>query len=149
MKDFDNIPELMAGIGQRARAASAELAHASAERKHAALIGAAHYVWQNREEIIAANAKDLDYGREKGLSPAMMDRLMLDESRIRGIVDALRAVAEQADPVGAVLAEWDRPNGLHIKRVRTPLGVIGVIYESRPNVTADAGALCLDRKSVV
>lgn len=149
MTDIVNISEMMADIGQRARAASAELGHASAERKHAALIGAAHAVWDNRDTIIEANAKDLDYGLEKGLSPAMMDRLMLNEDRIRGIVDGLRSVAEQADPVGAVLAEWDRPNGLHIKRVRTPLGVIGVIYESRPNVTADAGALCLKSGNAV
>ena len=149
MTDIVKISEMMADIGQRARAASAELGHASAERKHAALIGAAHAVWDNRDTIIEANAKDLDYGREKGLSPAMMDRLMLNEDRIRGIVDGLRSVAEQADPVGAVLAEWDRPNGLHIKRVRTPLGVIGVIYESRPNVTADAGALCLKSGNAV
>ena len=149
MTDIVNIAEMMADIGKRARAANAELGHASAERKHAALIGAAYAVWDNRAKIIEANAKDLDYGREKGLSPAMMDRLMLNEDRIRGIVDGLRSVAEQADPVGAVLAEWDRPNGLHIKRVRTPLGVIGVIYESRPNVTADAGALCLKSGNAV
>jgi glutamate-5-semialdehyde dehydrogenase len=79
----------------------------------------------------------------------MMDRLLLNEDRIRGIVDGLRAVAEQTDPVGAVITEWDRPSGLHIKRVRTPLGVIGVIYESRPNVTADAGALCLKAGNAV
>ena len=149
MTDIVNIAEMMADIGKRARAASAELGHASAERKHAALISAAYAVWDNRAKIIEANAKDLEYGREKGLSPAMMDRLMLNEDRIRGIVDGLRSVAEQADPVGAVLAEWDQPNGLHIKRVRTPLGVIGVIYESRPNVTADAGALCLKSGNAV
>ncbi len=91
----------------------------------------------------------MDYGRDKGLSPAMLDRLMLDEARIRGIVDGLRAVAAQDDPVGQVIAEWDRPSGLHIRRVRTPLGVIGVIYESRPNVTADAGALCLKAGNAV
>ncbi|MCL6282113.1 glutamate-5-semialdehyde dehydrogenase [Ruegeria sp. 2012CJ41-6] len=149
MKDLDNIPALMADIGARAKAASAELAFANAERKHAALIGAAEAVWARRDEIIAANAKDLDYGRNKGLSAAMMDRLMLDEDRIRGMVDGLRTVAEQPDPVGEVLAEWDMPSGLHIRRVRTPLGVIGVIYESRPNVTADAGALCLKSGNAV
>ena len=149
MKDIDNIPELMADIGSRARAASRELAFASAERKHAALIAAAEAVWARRAEIVAANAKDLDYGRDKGLSAAMIDRLMLDEDRIAGIVSGLRAVAEQADPVGEVLAEWDMPSGLHIQRVRTPLGVIGVIYESRPNVTADAGALCLKSGNAV
>ena len=149
MKDFDNIPALMADLGQRARAASRELAYASAERKHAALIAAADAVWANRADIIEANKKDLEFGRDKGLSPAMMDRLMLDESRIQGMVDGLRAVAEQADPVGEVLSEWDMASGLHIQRVRTPLGVIGVIYESRPNVTADAGALCLKSGNAV
>jgi glutamate-5-semialdehyde dehydrogenase len=149
MKDIDNIPALMADIGARAKAASAVLANANAERKHAALIGAAETVWQRRAEIIAANAKDLDYGRDKGLSDAMMDRLMLNEERIQGMVDGLRSVAEQPDPIGEILAEWDQPTGLNIKRVRTPLGVIGVIYESRPNVTADAGALCLKAGNAV
>ena len=144
-----DISELMADIGARAKAATAELASATAERKHAALISAAEAVWKNREAIMEANAKDMIYGRDKGLSDAMMDRLMLDEARIQAMVDGLRAVAEQADPVGAVLAEWDQPSGLHIKRVRTPLGVIGVIYESRPNVTADAGALCLKAGNAV
>jgi len=133
----------MTAIGQTARAAAAELATATAERKHAALIGAAEAVWHRREDILAANALDMEYGRDKGLSAAMLDRLLLDEGRIQSIVDGLRAVAEQADPVGEVIAEWSQPSGLDIKRVRTPLGVIGVIYESRPNVTADAGGLCL------
>jgi glutamate-5-semialdehyde dehydrogenase len=149
MKDMENIPALMAEIGRRARAAAAELAFATAERKHAALIGAAEAVWKRRAEIAAANAKDMDYGREKGLSPAMLDRLLLNEDRIRGIVDGLRAIAEQKDPVGEVIAEWDMASGLHIQRVRTPLGVVGVIYESRPNVTADAGALCLKAGNAV
>ncbi len=149
MKDFDSIPTLMADLGKRAKVASADLACASAERKHAALIAAADAVWENRADIIEANKKDLEFGREKGLSPAMMDRLMLDEDRIQGMVDGLRTVADQADPVGAILTEWDMPSGLNIQRVRTPLGVIGVIYESRPNVTADAGALCLKSGNAV
>ena len=149
MKDLDNIPALMADIGKRAKSATRALATASAERKHAALIAASEAVWARRAEIIQANAKDLDYGRDKGLSPAMMDRLMLDEDRIRGMVDGLRTVAEQTDPVGEVIAEWTQPTGLNIQRVRTPLGVIGVIYESRPNVTADAGALCLKSGNAV
>lgn len=149
MNDNTDIQAMMVDIGQRAKAAAAELGFASSERKHAALISAANAVWKYRETIIEANAKDLDYGREKGLSPAMMDRLMLDEGRIRSIVDGLRAVAEQTDPVGEVIEEWDRPTGLNIRRVRTPLGVIGVIYESRPNVTADAGALCLKSGNAV
>ena len=149
MKDFADIPALMADIGARAKAAAATLAFASAERKHAALISAAENVWNNRDAIIAANALDLEFGRDKGLTDAMMDRLRLDEERIQGIVDGLRAVAEQADPVGEVLAEWTQPTGLNIQRVRTPLGVVGVIYESRPNVTADAGALCLKAGNAV
>ncbi|NTT87870.1 glutamate-5-semialdehyde dehydrogenase [Tabrizicola fusiformis] len=143
------ISDLMREIGAKARAAAEELAYASQERKYAALISAAHFVWERRGEILDANCLDLDYGAEKGLSPAMMDRLKLDENRIRGIVAGLRSVAEQRDPVGRVLAEWDMPSGLHIQRVATPLGVVGVIYESRPNVTADAGALCLKAGNAV
>lgn len=149
MTDLADIPTLMADIGARAKAAAGTLAFASAERKHAALIRASEHVWATRAGIIAANAKDMDYGREKGLSTAMMDRLRLDTDRIQSIVDGLRAVAEQADPVGEVLADWTQPTGLHIQRVRTPLGVVGVIYESRPNVTADAGALCLKAGNAV
>ena len=139
----------MISMGKRAKAAAAELAFASAERKHAALISAADAVRQSIPHIIAENQKDLAFGREKGLSDAMMDRLMLDENRLPNVVDGLRAIAEQKDPVGEVIEEWDRPTGLQIKRVRTPLGVIGVIYESRPNVTADAGALCLKAGNAV
>ena len=141
--------DLMAEIGSKARVAAAELAYASSERKYAALVSAAHFVWEDRAAILDANNEDMAFGEAKGLSPAMLDRLRLDDHRLRGIVDALRAVAEQRDPVGRVLAEWDRPNGLHIQRVATPLGVVGVIYESRPNVTADAGALCLKAGNAV
>ena len=141
--------EMMREIGQKAKAAAAELAFASSERKYAALIGAAEAMWSQRDAILDANALDMEYGAQKGLSPALMDRLMLNEARIRSMVDGLRAVAEQRDPVGQVLAQWDRPNGLHIQRVATPLGVVGVIYESRPNVTADAGALCLKAGNAV
>ncbi len=149
MKDQTEIVALMAEIGARARAAAADLAVADAATKRAALEAAADAVWDGRAEIMAANARDLEYGRDKGLSDAMMDRLALDEARIKGIVDGLRAVAAQDDPVGEVLAEWDQPTGLHIRRVRTPLGVVGVIYESRPNVTADAGALCVKSGNAV
>jgi len=149
MTDATDIPALMADIGARARAAAAELAYASPERKYAALIGAAEAVWAARDAIGDSNCKDLAYAEAKGLSAAMTDRLMLDDRRIRAIVDGLRAVAEQADPVGQVLADWDMPSGLNIRRVRTPLGVVGVIYESRPNVTADAGALCLKAGNAV
>jgi glutamate-5-semialdehyde dehydrogenase len=138
-----DIAAMMREIGASAKAASADLAVATGERKYAALIGAAEAVWQRRGEIIEANARDMEFGAQKGLSKAMLDRLLLDEERVRGIVDGLRIVAEQKDPVGEVMAEWDMASGLHIRRVRTPLGVVGVIYESRPNVTADAGGLCL------
>ena len=140
---------VMAEVGRKARAAARPLALASAERKHAALIAMAHAVRENMQAIIEANAIDLANGEAAGLSPAMMDRLKLNEGRIRAIEDGIRAIAELKDPVGETIAEWDRPNGLHIERVRTPLGVIGVIYESRPNVTADAGALCLKAGNAV
>ena len=149
MTDAQDIAALMADIGKRAKQAAAKLATASADCKEKALNAAADAVWANRADIMAENAKDLEFGRNKGLSPAMMDRLALDEERIGGIVAGLRAVAAQADPVGEVLAEWTQPSGLNIQRVRTPLGVIGVIYESRPNVTADAGALCLKSGNAV
>lgn len=145
----DDYRAMMSEIGTAARAAAAELAYASSERKAAAVQAAAAAVWARRDEILDANVLDLAYGTEKGLSPAMLDRLMLNETRLRGIVDALRQVAEQRDPVGRVLDQWTRPNGLHIQRVATPLGVVGVIYESRPNVTADAGALCLKAGNAV
>ena len=141
--------DLMAEIGAKARAAAAELACARSERKAAALVSAADAIWRRRQEILDANVLDLDAGQAKGLTPAMLDRLRLDDHRLRGIIDSLRMVAEARDPVGRVLAEWDRPNGLHIQRVATPIGVIGVIYESRPNVTADAGALCLKSGNAV
>ena len=144
-----DIAGLMQDFGARARAAAAELAFAGSERKFAALIGAAEAVWARRDAILDANCEDIAYAEAKGLGPAMLDRLRLDQGRVRGIVDGLRAVAEQADPVGKVIAEWDMPSGLHIQRVRTPLGVVGVIFESRPNVTADAGALCLKAGNAV
>ena len=147
--DDMNIAQVMAGIGKSARDAAAVLAFATPEAKTTALTAAADAVWARRADILAANARDLEFGRNKGLSPAMMDRLALDEGRISDIVDGLRAIAAQDDPVGAVISEWDRPSGLHIKRVRTPLGVVGVIYESRPNVTADAAALCLKSGNAV
>ncbi|PYE88045.1 glutamate-5-semialdehyde dehydrogenase [Phyllobacterium leguminum] len=143
------IASLMAEIGRQARAASGPLAIASAERKHAALIAMAEALIRRKDEILAANALDIANAEEAGLTSAMLDRLKLDNSRIRAMADGVRAIAELKDPVGEIIAEWDRPNGLHIERVRTPLGVVGVIYESRPNVTADAGALCLKSGNAV
>lgn len=149
MTQSQDLAAQMNMIGRRARAAAADLAFTPAQAKAKALMAAADAVIAQSDQIIAANALDLDYGRDKGLSAAMMDRLMLDGPRVASIAAGLRAVAAQDDPVGRVLAEWDRPNGLHIRRVATPLGVIGVIYESRPNVTADAGALCLKAGNAV
>jgi glutamate-5-semialdehyde dehydrogenase len=139
----NDIAELMADIGRRARTAARPLAIATAERKYAALVGMAQAIAAQEQEILDANTIDLVNGEESGLAASFMDRLELTPARIRSMADGIRAIAELRDPVGEVIAEWDRPNGLHIERVRTPLGVIGVIYESRPNVTADAGALCL------
>lgn len=148
MNDMD-IRGTMAAMGQAARAAAAELAFASAGSKRDALNMAADAIDARADQIIAANAKDMVFGREKGLSGAMLDRLELNAERIAAISAGLRAVADHDDPVGAVIAEWDMPSGLNIRRVRTPIGVIGVIYESRPNVTADAGALCLKAGNAV
>ncbi len=144
-----SIDGMMDIIGMQAKAAAARLAYASSEQKEEALMLAADAVQRQSAEIIAANAEDLAFGRDKGLSDPMVDRLMLDSDRIRGICTALRDVAKQTDPVGRELDEWSRPSGLHIKKVATPLGVIGVIYESRPNVTADAGALALKSGNAV
>ena len=141
--------DLMDEIGRAAKLAAMELAYVGAERKYAALISASHAILAQREQILDANSLDLANAAEKRLTGAAVDRLTLTQARIRAMVDGLRAIAEQPDPVGRVLAEWDRPNGLHIQRVATPLGVVGVIYESRPNVTADAGALCLKAGNAV
>jgi glutamate-5-semialdehyde dehydrogenase len=138
-----DIAALMADIGVRARAAAVVLATLPSERKAAALEAAADAVTAQRGAILAANAQDMAAGQVRGLTPAMLDRLMLDHKRLDGIAGALRAIAAQPDPVRETIADWTRPNGLRIRRVRSPLGVIGVIFESRPNVTADAGALCL------
>ncbi|MFP1630764.1 glutamate-5-semialdehyde dehydrogenase [Zhengella sp. ZM62] len=144
-----DIHALMAEMGRRARAAAAPLAIASPQAKHAALMAMADAIEADMDAILAANAIDMENGVEAGLTPAMLDRLKLDEGRIGAMAGGIRAIAGLKDPVGEIMAEWDRPNGLHIERVRTPLGVIGVIYESRPNVTADAGALCLKAGNAV
>jgi glutamate-5-semialdehyde dehydrogenase len=146
---MSDLGQQMNEMGARARAAALVLAYASPEAKTKALLTAADAMVAATDHIIAENAKDLDFGREKGLTDAMMDRLMLDAGRIAAMAEGLRTIAGQDDPVGEVIAEWDQPTGLHIRRVRTPLGVIGVIYESRPNVTADAGALCLKSGNAV
>ncbi len=142
-KAAEDIRTMMAGIGERARAAAAELAFTAPETKRRALDAAADAILARETGILTANARDMDHGRERGLSQAMLDRLLLTPARLAAMAEGLHSVAAQPDPVAAVMAEWDMPSGLHIRRVRTPLGVVGVIYESRPNVTADAGGLCL------
>lgn len=149
MTQIAEAQQLIRDLGKRARDAALTLAEAPAEAKAQALKAAADAVGAQEAEILAANAQDLDFAREKGLSEAMLDRLRLDGGRLAAIAAGLREVAAQPDPVGQVIAEWDRPTGLHIRRVRTPIGVIGVIYESRPNVTADAGALALKSGNAV
>jgi glutamate-5-semialdehyde dehydrogenase len=144
-----DVVALMAGMGQRARAAAAILAFADPAAKTAALRAAAIALRDETAAILGANAADMEAARQNGLSTAFLDRLKLTEARIAAMARGVEEIAALPDPIGAVMAEWDRPNGLHIKRVRTPLGVIGVIFESRPNVTADAGALTLKSGNAV
>ncbi len=144
-----DIAQLMQTIGRQARAAQAPLAIASADRKNAALAAMAEAVIAGMDAILEANAADMENAEATDMSASFKDRLRLDRDRVTAMADGIRAIAGLDDPVGEVIAAWQRPNGLKIERVRTPLGVIGVIYESRPNVTADAGALCLKAGNAV
>ena len=139
----EDVDALLTRLGKAARAAGTALGGASTEAKNTALLAAAAEIRARAGDILEANATDMRVARDSGLGAARMDRLALDETRIEGVARGLEEVAALADPVGDVIAEWTRPNGLRISRVRVPLGVIGIIYESRPNVTADAGALSL------
>ncbi len=130
-------------LGQQARAAARQLALCSAAQRNAALLQSAAEIRAQTAAILAANQQDMDAARRAGLNAALLDRLLLDEARIAAMADGLEAIAALPDPLGQVLAEWTRPNGLRIQRVSVPLGVIGIIYESRPNVTSDASGLCL------
>jgi glutamate-5-semialdehyde dehydrogenase len=143
------VPELMRVIGHAARAAAAALNVATTDQKNRALRAAAAAMRARRHKIVAANERDIRDAVPKHLSPALLDRLKLDESRVEAMARGLEDIARLADPIGTVLAEWTRPNGMVIQRLRVPLGVIGIIYESRPNVTADAGALCLKSSNPV
>jgi glutamate-5-semialdehyde dehydrogenase len=145
---FETTAELMSALGRAARSAASAVATAGPDVKNRALHAAARALRRRREEIIAANQRDLGAARDAGRSAAFLDRLALDGSRVEAIAASLEKIAALADPVGRVLASWVRPNGLRIERMAVPLGVIGVIYESRPNVTADAGALCLKAGNV-
>jgi len=141
--DANAIHDAMVTLGQAARAAMQELATVPAETKNKALREAAKAIRASKEALLAANAKDMAAAEANGTQGAMLDRLMLNDDRVEAMAKGLEDIAALEDPVGSVMAEWDRPNGLRIQRVRVPLGVIGIIYESRPNVTADAGGLCL------
>ena len=138
-----DLQTVMNELGTRARKASSVLAKAGPEARTAALKAMAARIRENADSILEANAKDMEAGRAKDLTPALLDRLELSPARLESVAAGLEAVAALPDPVGDVIANWDRPNGLNISRVRGPIGVIGIIYESRPNVTADAGALCV------
>ncbi|MBB4104168.1 glutamate-5-semialdehyde dehydrogenase [Allorhizobium borbori] len=144
-----DIGALMLDIGRRARAAARPLAFADTAAKNNALLAMADAIDAARTDILAANTLDMQRAEANGISGSFLDRLLLNETRLAGISEGIRAIAALKDPVGETIAAWERPNGLKIERVRTPLGVIGVIYESRPNVTADAGALCLKAGNAV
>ncbi|MDR2215651.1 MAG: glutamate-5-semialdehyde dehydrogenase [Nevskiaceae bacterium] len=135
--------EQMQALGRTAAAARGALAQSSGAVRNAALAAAAHALRAQRAQILAANAQDMADAQARNLSSAMLDRLRLDDKRVESMARGIEDIIALPDPLGSVAAEWTRPNGLHIQRVRVPLGVIGIIYESRPNVTADAGALCL------
>jgi glutamate-5-semialdehyde dehydrogenase len=141
--------EEMMALGRKAKQAAVDLAAASSNQKNQALQAMAKAIEESQQRILDANAKDVERAKTQGLTDAMIDRLRLDPDRIAAIVTALQSIAKMGDPVGRILAEWTAPSGLHIKRVAIPLGVIGVIYESRPNVTADAAALCLKAGNTV
>ncbi|WP_174020922.1 glutamate-5-semialdehyde dehydrogenase [Agrobacterium fabrum] len=149
VKQSHDIDALMMTIGAQAKAASRPLSIVGTDQKNRALLAMASAIEASKEAILAANGKDLAAAESAGLAASFVDRLTLNDARIAGIAEGIRSVAALSDPVGEVIAAWDRPNGLKIERVRTPLGVIGVIYESRPNVTADAGALCLKAGNAV
>src|SRR5687767_5404784 len=144
-----DITALMDSLGRAAVSAAQALARASTATKNAALAAAAAEIRKQRTAILEANRSDLQAAAQRGLSDAMMDRLALDEKRVAAMATGIEDVAALTDPVGGVIASWTRPNGLRIERVRVPLGVIGIVYESRPNVTADAGALCLKSGNAV
>jgi len=143
MNNENDIKSLMQGIGEKAKAASGILALCGADAKNAALYAAAKSIRSTKDDILAANKKDLEIAKGRGLAGAMIDRLLLDEDGLEAIATSIEDIAKLNDPIGDVLESNDRPNGLNISRVRVPLGVIGIIFESRPNVTADAGILCL------
>ena len=148
-KAAENVVAIVATLGQRAKAAAVALRNAGTETKNRALVEAARLIRAEKDAILSANARDIEAGKAAGLGSALLDRLMLNEARIEGMAKGLDDIVALADPVGVEIERWQRPNGLEISRVRVPIGIIGVIYESRPNVTADAGALCIKSGNVV
>jgi glutamate-5-semialdehyde dehydrogenase len=144
-----SLSEVLEQIGQRAAAASRILSQTTTAEKNKALLAIAHRIEQETETILTANEADLRAGSARGLSAAMLDRARLDPKRIRTIANSVREVVDLTDPTGEVLKEWARPNGLKISKRRVPIGVIGIIYESRPNVTSDAASLCLKTGNAV
>ena len=140
---IEDMRQQLLELGKAARAAATVLAKASTQAKDEALMAAAKTMRKNQGAILHANKTDMEEAQDRELTEAMLDRLLLTEDRIEAMAKGLEDIARLTDPVGDVMTEWDRPNGLRIARIRVPLGVIGIIYESRPNVTADAGALCL------
>jgi glutamate-5-semialdehyde dehydrogenase len=144
-----NLSQTLEQIGQRAQSASQMLAQATTKTKNEALLAIADRIAKETEAILAANEADLKAGSERGLSSAMLDRSRLDPRRIQAIANSVRELVDLTDPVGEVLKQWSRPNGLKISKIRVPIGVIGIIYESRPNVTSDAASLCLKAGNAV
>jgi glutamate-5-semialdehyde dehydrogenase len=148
-KPAEDAAAVVAELGRRAKLAAAALRTASTEAKNKALSDAARLIRDSKSTILAANARDIEAAKAAGMSSALQDRLLLNDARIEAMAKGLDDIAALPDPVGAVIEEWQRPNGLAISRVRVPIGIIGVIYEARPNVTADAGALCIKSGNVV
>jgi glutamate-5-semialdehyde dehydrogenase len=147
--DAAAVAESMQALGRAARLAAKALAQATTDAKNAALKAAAAAIRERRADLLAANHADVEQAKQRGLSSSLLDRLILNEQRIEGMARGIEDIISLPDPIGSVITSWTRPNGLKIERVRVPLGVVGIIYESRPNVTADAGALCLKSGNAV
>lgn len=148
-KPAEDAVSIVAELGRRAKTAAAALRNAPTDAKNKALADAARLIRNEKAAILTANARDIDAAKAAGMSSALQDRLLLNDARIEGMAKGLDDIVALPDPVGATIEEWQRPNGLVISRVRVPIGIIGVIYEARPNVTADAGALCIKSGNVV
>jgi glutamate-5-semialdehyde dehydrogenase len=148
-KSAEDTVAIVADLGRRAKAAATALRTAATETKNRVLVEAARLIRDGKEAILAANARDIATAKQSGMSSALQDRLLLNDARIEGMAKGLDDIVALPDPVGATIEKWQRPNGLVISRVRVPIGIIGVIYEARPNVTADAGSLCIKSGNVV